>query len=82
MFYIMIYLQNRDDIDAMIASSLSGSLSSLAGHPADTLKVRMAASDNIKQSTFRTLYDMLKMEGIYKYIVHTVFCINLSIFNY
>ena len=48
----------------MIASSIAGALATVAGHPDDSIKVRMAAF-MIKQNTFRTMYNMIKNEGMY-----------------
>eukprot|EP01084_Bolivina_argentea_P188765 324844_1 len=55
---------SRDDIDCLIASSISGAAATASGHPADSLKVRMQMASETNQSVFRTMYTIIKQEGI------------------
>lgn len=48
----------------MIASSISGSCATVAGHPADSLKVRMQMTEGQNKSIIRTMYTILRQEGI------------------
>lgn len=48
----------------MMSSAIAGSISTAAGHPMDSLKVRMQTSQFIKQSVFKTLFSVFKTEGL------------------
>jgi len=56
---------NENDMDSMIASSVAGACATAAGHPIDTIKVRMQIADVKSKAGFiRTMYTVAKTEGM------------------
>ena len=60
----MCTVQNRDDIDCMISSAVSGMCATIVGHPLDSLKVRMQMASQSDQGVIKTMYNIIKTEGI------------------
>eukprot|EP01083_Nonionella_stella_P084105 232740_1 len=55
---------NQDDMDHMVASAITGFCATITGHPVDSVKVRMQTAPQNQESVLRTMYTIIKQEGV------------------